>query len=148
MVLSTAAAAVQILNGTWTAIQNMRERIQASKDHDLKAKYGELLDGFNSLRVTVIQLSEENEELRRSSADKSATPTIKQVGETNYYFMGDEGPYCQKCFDKDGKRTLLSPQSEFAGGTGRQCILCETTFFEQRRRQTRIKQTYNPYSNM
>jgi hypothetical protein len=92
MALTTAAAALQILNGTWTAIQNMRERIQASKDNVLKQSYGSLLDDFNSLRVSVVKLTEENEALRQAQVERPATLAIRQVGEANYYYLGEQGP--------------------------------------------------------
>src|SRR5580704_18386131 len=125
MVLSNAATALQILNGTWTAIKNMREQVQVSTDNDLKARYGELLDGFNDLRLLVIQLSDENEELRKAQMEKPAAPVIRQVGETNYYYVGAEGPYCQPCYDKDRKLARLSPIKETVTGNGRRCNVCK-----------------------
>ncbi len=132
MALTTTATALQILNGTWTAVQNMRERIQASKDNALKESYGNLLDDFNSLRLIVVKLTEENAELRRSQVEEPPKPEIRQAGETNYYFFGEEGPYCQKCYD--GKSTLvnLGPRlTNYAGGPGRKCELCGTVFHEE-----------------
>jgi hypothetical protein len=146
MALTTATAAVQILNGTWTAIQNMRERIQASKDNVLKQSYGNLLDDFNALRVIVVKLTEENDELRRSQAEKVPKPEIRQVGETNYYFVGDDGPYCQPCYDVNTKLIPLQPRQEFTGGTGRQCLVCKHAFFEVPRRTVLPQRTPGVWS--
>ena len=139
MALTAAAAALQILNGTWTAIQNMRERIQASKDNVLKQSYGSLLDDFNSLRVSVVKLTEENEALRQAQVERPATLAIRQVGEANYYYLGEQGPYCQPCYDRDHKLVHLTPQQRFAGGTGRECLVCLLTFFEETKPAPRVQ---------
>jgi hypothetical protein len=132
MALTTAAAALQILNGTWTALQNMRERVQASKDNGLKEGFGSLLDDFNSLRTVVLQLTEENDAMRQAQVETPPKPEIRQVGETNYYFVRDEGPYCQKCFDKDSKLVRLGPRLEgWTFGSGRKCEICGTIFHEE-----------------
>jgi hypothetical protein len=128
MALTTAATALQILNGTWTAVQNMRERIQASKDNTLKESYGNLLNDFNSLRVIVVQLTDENSELRRAQAE--VKPEIRQVGDTVYYYFGEQGPCCQPCYDRDKKQVPLTSRQDFAAGTGRKCQLCGQVFFE------------------
>jgi hypothetical protein len=135
MAITTVATAIQILNGTWTAVQNLRERIEASKDKALKASYGGLLDDFNRLRLIVIKLTEENEALSQTQAEKQ-TPIVRHVGDTNYYFVGDQGPYCQPCYDRDQKLVPLTAQQKFAGGTGRKCQLCNTVFFEVHKRTT------------
>ena len=142
MPLTTAAAAVQILSSAWKAVEAVRERAQASKDNALKAEVGRLMDEFNSLRSIVTRLTEENEELRRSQIDKPVKPEIRQVGEVNYYFVGEAGPYCQKCYDKDGKLVALGPRLEnYTGGPGRKCHICGTVFHEQHRgpRRAQIK---------
>jgi len=131
MALTTAATALQILNGTWTAVQNMRERIQASKDNALKESYGNLLDDFNSLRLIVVKLTEENEVLRQAQIEKPPTPIIRPEGETNYYFVGDEGPYCQPCYDLNRKLINLTQRQRFSGGIGRECLVCHQVFIEK-----------------
>jgi hypothetical protein len=129
MALTTAAAALDILNGTWTAIQNMRERVKSSKDNELKESYGNLLDDFNALRVVVLKLTEENTELRRAQEEK---PEIRHVGDVNYYYVGEKGPYCQPCYDGKGKLVPLTAQQRFSGGMGRNCQVCHKVFLEYR----------------
>ena len=139
MALTTAAAALQILNGTSTALQNMRERVLASKDNALKEGFGKLLDDFNSLRTVVLQLTEENAALRLAQVETPPKPEIRQVGETNYYYVGEQGPYCQKCYDTKEKLVKLSARLKFTGGPGRKCEVCGTAFFEEHKVRQRVQ---------
>jgi len=131
MALETAAAALEILSGAWKALERVRERAQTTIDIELKASIGKLYDDFNALRSIVVRLTDENAELLQSITE--AKPEIRQVGEVNYYYyLGETGPYCQKCYDKDGKLVALGPRLEnYAGGPGRKCQICGTVFHEQ-----------------
>jgi hypothetical protein len=131
MALTTAATALQILNGSWTAIQNMRERVQASKDNALKISFGGLFDDFNSLRVLVVKLSEENAELLAKWEGQRVQPELRQHGESNYYFVGESGPFCQPCYDKDRALRNLTPRKAFGSHVGRKCLVCQTIFTEE-----------------
>jgi hypothetical protein len=135
MALTAAATALQILNGTRTALQNMRERVEASRDYGLKESFGELLDDLSSLRSAVLQLIEENEALRSPQVETPPLPEIRQVGEVNYYFLGEKGPYCQKCYDGQGKLVKLDARVNYADGPGRKCVVCGTVFHERHRPQ-------------
>jgi hypothetical protein len=135
MAPTTAAATAQILNGIWTALQNMSERVEASNDSALKESFGKLLDDLNSLRRVVLQLTEENDALRSPQLETLPKPEIRQVGEVNYYYLGEKGPYCQKCYDKQGKLVSLNPRVNYAGGPGRKCEICGTVFHERHRSQ-------------
>lgn len=141
MALTTAAAALEILNETRKALENARERAQASKDTALKESIGKLYDNFNSLRSAVMRVTDENTSLRKSA--EQPKPEAREVGETVYYYVGDKGPYCQPCYDRHGKLVPLTPRQKFAGGFGRKCQSCPglTVFIEQR---VRLAQS-NPY---
>jgi hypothetical protein len=60
-------------------------------------------------------------------------PELKQVGVSNFYFVGDKGPYCQPCYDGKGKLTMLTPPENWSGGVRRQCVLCGEYFYEKAR---------------
>jgi hypothetical protein len=133
MELTTVGAALEILNKSWKALESIRERAQASKDITLKEGVGKLYDEFNSLRSVVIRLTDENTDLRRTisgGAKKPPEPEIRQVGTANYYFVGDKGPYCQPCYDVTHALVNLTPQTSYAAGTGRTCLVCKTLFIE------------------
>jgi hypothetical protein len=149
MELATAAKALEILNGTWTAIQNVRGRVEVSKDNALKVGYGGLLDDFNRLRVITIKLIEENDRLRGEQISNKPEPEIRQHGNANYYFIGEDGPYCQPCYDGSNHRLVnLTPRQEFGNGMGRRCLVCDETFIEVDvpARATRRSIDYDPYS--
>lgn len=147
MDLTTAVTAIKILNGTWTAVQNMRERVQASTDNALKISYGELLNDFNSLRTIVVKLSDENAELQKEG--QRPKPEIRHFGMVNYYFLaesgGESGPYCQPCYDKEHRLRPLTARHKMGSGTGRKCLTCGTPFIEEEAPARRSQIEYNPY---
>ena len=133
MALTEVAAALGIIEKTSKGLNSVRERAKTSTDTALKENISNLYDDFLDLKAMVLRLTEENADLRRKlteQADKPQKPTIRQVGETNYYFVGDEGPYCQPCCDDKGKLVHLMPQQHYGGGTGRQCRVCRNVFIE------------------
>jgi hypothetical protein len=132
----TVSAVLEIASKVTKGLNAMRERASASKDNDFKSEVGDLYDQFNSLREGLNRLTDENAKLKRSLAElenkeKTPTPEIRQVGLTNYYFVGDkEQPYCQPCYDVNHRLVPLSPQQSYAGGTGRMCSVCKNHFYE------------------
>lgn len=118
------------------ALKGVRERAQTSKDSDLKERISGLYDNLLSLKEAILQLTEENlqqkhqiEELQR--AHEAPRPELRQVGACNFYFLGEDGPYCQPCYDGKGKLTKLSPQQVWNRGVRRQCVLCQKYFYEK-----------------
>ena len=131
--LTTASTATTILANALRALESLREQAQKSKDATLKATIVRFYDELANLKSIVMRVEDENEELRRrleEQSDDSRKPLIKQVGRVNYYYVGNEGPYCQVCYDSKGKLVTLTPQQEFWAGTGRKCALCTTVFVE------------------
>lgn len=131
MELSTVGTALEIVNKAWKALEAVRERVQTSKDTALKSDVSKLYDEFLSLKSIIVRLGDENAALRRAQIETPPKPTIRQVGETNYYFVGEQGPYCQKCYDGQGKLVNLAPRVNYAGGPGRKCEVCGTVFHEE-----------------
>ncbi len=133
MELTTVAAAMDLIGKAWKALDSVRERAKTSKDAALKESISNLYDEFLDLKAMVLQLTEENTELRSKLAaqtEKPPKPQIRQLGEANYYFIGDDGPYCQPCYDDMGKLVNLTPRQHYGGGTGRQCRVCRNVFIE------------------
>jgi hypothetical protein len=146
MELSTIGAALQILDRAWKALEAVRERVQASKDAALKEGVGKLYDEFNALRSAITRLKEENASLRQAQIEKPQKPEIRQVGQANYYFVGDDGPYCQPCYDRDKKLIRLTPAQEVAGGFGRKCLVCLLPFVEKTTPAPRMALQRRPYT--
>ena len=81
---------------TTQALNALRERAQRSKDLDIKDQIVALYDNVLSLKEVVSRLLDENKDLRRQIEQQQnppEKPTIRQVGETNYYYQNDEGPF-------------------------------------------------------
>jgi hypothetical protein len=136
MSLSAAAAATQILSNAFKALDSLREQAKGSKDTALKENISKLYDALLDLKAVVIRVEDENGELRRriaQQANSEGKPEIRTVGLVNYYFVGDAGPYCQPCYDRDKRLVMLGAQQEYFGGTGRKCEVCDKVFFEKRK---------------
>ena len=102
----------------------------------LKGLISKLYDHVTSLKEAMRRVTEENGELRNrlSSMEHPADkPEIRQMGVSNFYFVGEKGPYCQPCYDGKGKLVMLSPAQDWNGGTRRDCTLCGEYFYEKPR---------------
>ncbi len=132
MLLTSAAAAVQILSNAMKALNAVRERAKGSQDTDLKTHINTLYDELLTLKEVVVRLTDENAELKRTQTTLAKLePELRQVGSANFYFDGDKGPYCQPCYDRDKKLTMLTPPENWNGGVRRHCVLCGVHFYEQ-----------------
>jgi hypothetical protein len=128
---TTTDRALHVLARTGNTVLNFRQRVMVSKENALKQHYERLVEDFEELRTVVVDLVTENAELRRvRSASQTPKPVIRHVGRVNYYFVADDGPYCQRCFDQERELHLLTAQQRYAGGTGRNCQRCKTVFIE------------------
>jgi hypothetical protein len=142
MDLSTVGTAMEIVSKAWKALEAVRERAQASKDVTLKSNVGELYDDFNSMRSVIVRLTDEIADLNRQIlqlTERPPKPAIRQEGETNYYYVGEDGPFCQPCYDREEKLRMLTPRQSYVGGTGRKCQTCGALFLEARARASRAQ---------
>src|ERR1700722_9967270 len=141
--LTITATAIGLLKNTTEALSALRERAQRSKDIDIKDQINTLYDSVLSLKEVISRLLDENKDLRSQLEQQQhppELPKIRQVGETNYYFKGDEGPFCQPCYDLTGKLIPLAPQKTQQGGTVfRTCRVCNKLFYEQVQSETQIQ---------
>jgi hypothetical protein len=134
--LAVASLALTLLGKTTDALSALRERAQRTKDLDIKDQINTMYDHVLSLKEVVSRLVDENKDLRRQLEQQQhppEAPKIKQVGEANYYFRGEEGPFCQPCYDDKGKFVALSPQNQTQwGSVSRTCLVCNHTFYERK----------------
>jgi hypothetical protein len=147
--ISVATFALSLIKTAGEQLNKLRERAQATKDLEIKEHVGNLYDTMNAIKEAFSRLVDENKQLKRELEQQQlarvAVPKIKQVGETNYYFQGDDGPFCQPCYDGAAKTLVaLSPQhcSDWDHAVTRECPVCRRTFYEQRGREQR---TIEPY---
>lgn len=147
MEISAVTAGIQIAEKAWKALETVRERAKTSKDIVLKNDVNELFDQFLDLKSAIVRLTEENSELRRTLSDKHLKPEIRQVGDANYYFVGEHGPYCQPCYDNNSKLVNLTPRRDSSDGhVGRQCLVCHHNFTEVKARPQREQISRNYWS--
>jgi len=137
--IGLASLVLSITAKTTEALNALRERAQRSKDIDIKDQINTLYDDVLQLKEVMSRLLDENKQLHRQLEEHQhppEAPTIRQVGGTNYYFKGHEGPFCQPCYDVDPKAkrlVALSPQQVTQyGSIGRTCPVCKQTFHEKK----------------
>jgi hypothetical protein len=136
--LSIAATAIGLLKNGGEALNALRERSQRTKDLDIKDQIGALYDNHLQLKEVISRLLDDNKDLRRQLEEQQQHPPVelklKQVGETQYYFKGDEQvPYCQPCYDDKRKTIAVSLQHQTAwGSVSRTCLVCNNTFYEKK----------------
>lgn len=146
--VSLAVAATQILSNSLSALKIVRERAQASKDNDLKEHISTLYDSLLSLKEALLLVTQENDELKRrisllEQPPQKQEPELRQVGASNFYYVGDNGPFCQPCYDGKGKLTALTPPEPWSGGVRRECVLCHEFFWEKPPERTSVRR--KPY---
>jgi hypothetical protein len=147
---NTVRISLQMLGSAWKTLEATRERAQTSKDIVLKANINRLYDEFLELKSIIVRLGDENDELRGAKAANEPKPELRQVGGANYYFFGEDGPYCQPCYDVDAdhRRVSLTQRQKFLSGFGRQCLVCSKVFIEEEgpAPQARIATQRRPYT--
>src|ERR1700686_1255999 len=133
--LALANLALSLLAKTTDGLNALRERSQRSKDLDIKDQISTLYDNILALKEVVSRLLDESKHLQRQLAEQQhppEQPTRKQVGETIYYYKGDEGPFCQPCYDTKHSLVALQPQKQTKWGSiMRTCLVCNHTFYEK-----------------
>ena len=133
--ISVASLALSLTKNATEALNALRERSKTTKDLDIKDQISTMYDHVLSLKEAVSRLVDENKDLRRQLAQQqlpAEKPKIKQVGQTNYYFKGDEGPFCQPCYDTKAKLVSLLPSEPWNNGVRRECPVCGEYFYEKR----------------
>jgi len=91
----------------------------------------EAQERIQELRERVITLQEENNSLRERVRELEEAVSTKEslIWDPPYYFLateaGKDGPYCQHCWDSEGK--LIRLQQPGRGGYWK-CIACDKAF--------------------
>ena len=126
---SVATAALSLINSTVQTAKTAVELAKNSKNSSLKETVGEVLDGILDLKIKVIELEEENRELKLKLSNKEA---LERKGEFGYWFkVGEDAPLCPKCYEGDGKLVYLPKPEPWSGGIRRDCRVCRYTTWEQ-----------------
>jgi hypothetical protein len=133
MTLTSISAATTILGNAMKLLDSVREQAKGSKDLALKETISNLYNDLLDLKAAHLRIEEENVELRRQiaqAADKPPAPQIRQVGAVHYYYVNEEGPYCQPCYDDKSKLVRVTPPEPWSGGQRTHCPICHAYFQE------------------
>jgi len=135
--LAVANLALSVLGETTKALNALRERAQRSRDMDIKDQINTLYDHVLQLKEVVSRLVDENALQKRQLDEQRLppeVPKIRQVGDNNYYFKDDVGPFCQPCYDIDKRLVMLSPAVHISGGgIRRSCPVCLRPSYERKK---------------
>jgi hypothetical protein len=132
--VAVANLALSLLGKTTDALNALRERSQRTKDPDIKDQINTMYDNVLQLKEVISRLLDENKDIKRQLEEQRhppEKPQLRQVGEANYYYKGEEGPFCQPCYDDKAKFVALSPQKQMpSGSVTRLCLVCGHLFYE------------------
>jgi len=123
--------AAQLIGGLAASARNALDLVKASSDHALKASVSELYDSVLDVKARVLDLDQENRELKAALAKKDEV--IGPEEPHGYFFFKDkpEQPLCPKCWQSQPKNPVfLSPLTTLDGGQYRSCIICRYDNYE------------------
>jgi hypothetical protein len=126
---TTTASLVANVVGTVRAARDLAKDIG---NHELKEKIGDAYDGLNDLRQRVLDLDEENRQLKAELAKKAEIEG--PVPPFGYFFdkRHPDHPMCPKCYQaKESRIAYMGPLHPWNGGMRRVCQLCGHITTEQ-----------------
>jgi hypothetical protein len=127
-VLTTA----QLVGGLVASAKNAVELTKASSNHDLKAAVSELYDSLIDVKARVLDLDEENRNLKADLVRKAEVDGPMEPH--GYFFRKDKPdlPLCPKCFQSQPSNIVfLGPIKTSGSGRYRECLVCKRTSWEQ-----------------
>lgn len=144
---SSASSLLGLLNSTVQTAKTAVELAKSAKDSTLKSTVSEVLDGILNLKITVLDLDEENRKLK---LQLEARQEVERKGPFGYWFKKDQtDPLCPKCYEGENKIVYLEPSQPWSGGIRRDCRVCNDTTWEVpigTNSARRSVVSYNPYS--
>ncbi len=127
-------AVSQLVTEVVARAKSVRELIKDTQSHDLKSAVSDLYDGIIDVKVRVLDLLEENEQLRTRVEESGEV--IGPTPPYGYYFSSFDvrarHPLCPECMQDQGVRlAFLSFPVSADGGNVRKCDICGSQFFEE-----------------
>lgn len=119
--ISSATAALTVLSSALKITERLRDLVGQSKDFKLNQAVADLNLTLVDLKEQIVDLRKENLELKaRLEVDTKAAelrPQLEMRHDGSYWFKDEpqdhpKGPFCSKCFDSDGRLSLMT---HFAG---------------------------------
>jgi len=110
------------------------EWIKKASDLAVNARNVELQGAVLEIKREVLQLKEQNLQLRERNAELERRKVQPVVYKQPSYFQAKEdgtedGPFCQRCFDVDGKLVRTHDGEHYIAGPYRECKQCNTIVY-------------------
>lgn len=106
------AAALQAIKGASDIARGLLAAAGSLEKADLKLRIAELAEALVAARAAVLDVQEENHELRArvkelEAASRAGAELVRREG-VLWPAQGEGGPYCVRCFEVDSKMVTLS----------------------------------------
>lgn len=131
---SAVLTTTQLVGGLVASAKNALDLAKATSDHGLKASLSELYDSVLDVKSRVLDLDQENRELKEALAKRREV--IGPLEPHGYFFHKDkpDQPLCPKCLQSQPRNEVyLPPAKEIDGGEYRFCIICHFEIWEKPR---------------
>jgi hypothetical protein len=121
--LGLVSTAVGLVNNTISLFKQVNESAKNSDNLELKSGLNDLYSEILSLKALVLELSQENADLRKSLDLRGSVKRDTKSG--NFFVDNDPDPLCPICWERDGKTVHLRPARQKQSGTiYRKCLVC------------------------
>jgi hypothetical protein len=120
-----AVTAAQMVASVVSTVKAARDLARDISNHELKEKIGDIYDGLNDLRDRVLDLDEENRNLKAELAKKAEIDgPLPPFG---YFFdrRHADAPLCPKCYQSsDSRLGFMGSQEPWGNGWSARLNLC------------------------
>lgn len=127
-----ASTTGQLLGTAVSIVKNARDLAKDLSNRDLKNAISDAYDAVLSLKDKLLELNEENRQLKAQLAKKGSV--IGPEPPHGYFYQADdaakEHPLCPKCFQEKGHESFLTKLRNLAYVV-RRCPACQVTIPEK-----------------
>ena len=114
----------QLVAGLVASAKNAHELVKVSSDHELKAAVSELYNSLLDVKARVLDLDEENRQLKVELARKDEIDGPKGPNGFFFYRSKPDNPLCPWCWQSSSKNAVFLTESNAYGMSGYRCIIC------------------------
>jgi len=132
MDFGTATTTAQLVASVVGTVKTARDLAKDIGNRELKETIGDAYDGLNDLRQRVLDLDEENRQLKADLAKKAEIEgPLPPFGYFIYKHL-PENPLCPKCYQaKESTISYMGPPQNWNRGMRRQCRNCGHYIYEK-----------------
>lgn len=122
----------QLVATVVSTVKTVRDLARDTSNHELKEKIGEVFEGLMDLRERLLNLDEENRQLKEELNKKADIEG--PVPPFGYFFdkRHPDEPLCPKCYQgSDSRLSFMGPLHTWNHGERRICRLCGHMIYEK-----------------